>query len=855
MSGGTADFRNLTLQDGRAVGATGGTGGNRNGNYAGGGGVGGSQNGGGGGGGAGAVAAGSSPGWGGSGAYGSGGGGGGGGAGIGSSSYYTSIPRPPYSSVYVSSQSGRGGGPGGFGGGSGGWGGTGYYYSSSGWRGTTTYRGQAGGGGGGGGLGAGGAVSVESGAGASFANVTFANNIAVGGTGGNGGSTDYNGAEGGYGGQGGSGYGGGVFVRSGGSVSFDDASFASSNAVSGGAGGAGGASPANSVINGSFGSNAGEDAYLMHGTDTTFRVSDGERTVRLATGGATEWIRDSYGYYRQVSSAGLPSLTKTGAGDLRIAGTNLPMDITILEGRLIGGLTEVGYRRSVQTGDSTYQYSSITTHGVLVVDEPNGGGFNQVVRGPGSVRFSGSPGININLSQSLTHSGGTTIDAGVKINGASFLFAGDYENNGTVEFRDYGDYNRTFTGMISGTGRLEKTGTAGLEFVRSNTYSGGTDVMQGTLYASGYGEGNGGSSLGTGDVIVRNGATLAGWGSVAPSGVGGVTVELGATLSPGGVNGVDIPNNLSIGDFSGSDYTSFLTLENGSRVRLAVGSDKQDFLQIAGDLNLAGTVNVEISEAGAATPGLYYLIQHHGDRVGDLTNLSATLPTDWTGRLALDASPGAFGVFLELDRIGMNVRDGVATSFASGESLAGLTTHSEVFQGSTDRTRATILDGSVAGTSSVSMTFTDLTGFGTAANSVLGTILNLEGTDGTPIALQLSYDPTQVTLGEAPFLGWWDGSEFVGATEGNYGAGGLAGYYELSYEDFLAAHGGAFDGGSMFGAYGTDLIGRTTWAVIDHNSFFSVTAVPEPREYALGILVALGLMVLVRRRSNGAFRN
>jgi len=71
----------------------------------------------------------------------------------------------------------------------------------------------------------------------------------------------------------------------------------------------------------------------------------------------------------------------------------------------------------------------------------------------------------------------------------------------------------------------------------ANTYSGGTAVTAGTLYANS----TTGSTTGSGTVAVTNGGTLSGGtlsggnGMIAPSGTNGITVTSGGSVTPGGV--------------------------------------------------------------------------------------------------------------------------------------------------------------------------------------------------------------------------------------------------------------------------------------------------------------------------------
>jgi len=85
-----------------------------------------------------------------------------------------------------------------------------------------------------------------------------------------------------------------------------------------------------------------------------------------------------------------------------------------------------------------------------------------------------------------TYTGGTTISAGtLRIGNGSTtgVLPGNVTNNATLEF------NRsdavTYTGVISGSGILRKSGSNNLNLNGNNTYTGETQINQGTLSAVG----------------------------------------------------------------------------------------------------------------------------------------------------------------------------------------------------------------------------------------------------------------------------------------------------------------------------------------------------------------------------------
>lgn len=144
------------------------------------------------------------------------------------------------------------------------------------------------------------------------------------------------------------------------------------------------------------------------------------------------------------------------------------------------------------------------------------------------------------------------------------------------------------------------------------------------------------------------------------------------------------------------------------------------------------------------------------------------------------------------------------------------------------------------------------------AEPLASDILTLTGTAGNgfadTLAIEVTYDETTAfsLFGResAVRLGWLNTAtgEWDLATDGNTGAGIFAGFYAMSYADFLAAHGGAFDPSAMLGAYGLDTSANSVWAVINHNSEFgAIQAVPEPSAWVL-LLSGAAMVFALRRR-------
>ncbi len=203
-----------------------------------------------------------------------------------------------------------------------------------------------------------------------------------------------------------------------------------------------------------------------------------------------------------------------------------------------------------------------------------GGNWN----GTGSVTGvvnSSSDTFTIGSGANLTTTGGLNVGGGSLAGTGTITGSVNYESN----------LNSVFGGTIAGTGSTLTVDAAGskLTLSGSSTYTGGTNVLAGTLLVNN----TTGSGTGTGDVTVASGATLGGTGSIA----GNVTVE--GQLSPGAsIESLDIGGDLVFAANSTLLYELDSLNLNG------------DLLNAAGDLLIGSNVTLNLQELASGSLAL-----------------------------------------------------------------------------------------------------------------------------------------------------------------------------------------------------------------------------------------------------------
>jgi fibronectin-binding autotransporter adhesin len=274
--------------------------------------------------------------------------------------------------------------------------------------------------------------------------------------------------------------------------------------------------------------------------------------------------------------SGTGSVEMLGSGLLALTGANTYSGPTLIS----GGTLQIGNGGS---GASFSGTADVTNNASLVFNHSSSLTFKPAISGSGGLTKTGT-GL-LTLTGASTYSGPTLIIAGTLQvgnggSGASIGGTSGVIDNAKLTF-NHADAI-TFNPIISGSGSLTQTGSGLLVLIGSNSYSGPTIILGGTLEI-----GNGGSGASIGSTLsvtdyaslvfnhadtINFSQVISGTGSVTQSGSGllvltGSNNYSGATLVNGGTlvvgNG---GNGASIGSTSGVVDNASLIFNHGDAV-------------------------------------------------------------------------------------------------------------------------------------------------------------------------------------------------------------------------------------------------------------------------------------------------
>ncbi|MDR1228855.1 MAG: autotransporter-associated beta strand repeat-containing protein [Azoarcus sp.] len=333
--------------------------------------------------------------------------------------------------------------------------------------------------------------------------------------------------------------------------------------------------------------------------------------------------------------SGAGGIEKTGSGTLTLTGTNTYSGATTVSAGTLAGNIAANTNLTVNTG-ATYNGSgaarsigalngagTLTSNNSLSVQS---GAFGGAITGAAASLTKTGSGT-LTLSGNNTYGGGTTVTAGTlsigsdanigsganTLNGGTLALgtAGTYAKDWivSVDSAIEADINATLSGVLSGAGGIEKTGSGTLTLTGANTYTGGTTVTSGTLI---------GNIADNTDLTVNTGATYQGTGAARSinalngagtvTGTGTLTVQSGSftgVISGSGSLGKSGPGTLTLG--GANTYTGMTIVEAGKLVVTGSGaiSDKLT-LHSGAEIDIAGAPTFDqLDVHGGATPAIY----------------------------------------------------------------------------------------------------------------------------------------------------------------------------------------------------------------------------------------------------------
>jgi len=357
-----------------------------------------------------------------------------------------------------------------------------------------------------------------------------------------------------------------------------------------------------------------------------------------------------------VSGTGV--LVKTGRGMVTLTGVNTYTGGTSIESGYLrlssnqaagsGAITLNGGKLDLaQNLTVANDLNLLSSSGAISMDVAYGSGYPYTSTLTGVISGSGllqKIGIgNVTLKGVNSYTGGTSIDAGwvtlgnnaaagtgaITVNGGSLYLQNGINASNSVALAApqskvgvEGTSTGTLSGVISGTGTLNKDGTGTLVLTGANTFTGGVSVNAGSLLVNG-------STLGA--TVVAAGASLGGTGSV-----GNVTLAAGAKITPGASGGSSI----------GTLTLASLKLEGASVIQWNLARADQaagtgyDCLKVTGllDLSAASSLSkLQLVLAGAPTnfdvqqAASFKLMDYGSLNLGSNTNISDLFAIDVSG--------------------------------------------------------------------------------------------------------------------------------------------------------------------------------------------------------------------------------
>lgn len=393
-------------------------------------------------------------------------------------------------------------------------------------------------------------------------------------------------------------------------------------------------------------------------------------TTAAGTGNALTFTDTKDAKIGTLVSDNLTTGTNIGTGwdSLTLSGSNA--DVRIVENLSLASKTiAVNNGATLRTGDHVEPTSTaasigdynVTTDGPdsrVVFDTRGDNTAAQIYNGTisGDGKFERAAGGTTVFTANNSYTGSTTIaqtgtlQLGSGGNTGEVSTESDIIDNGILAINRANDV--LLNGVISGIGALQQIGGGITRLTGNNTYTGDTTVTHGTLLV------NGDQSAARGATTVSGTSTLGGNGIIG----GNVLMNDATTISAGdgGAGTLSINGNLQLG----SKTTSAFELGQA----YTPGGKLNDLINVTGDLQLDGTLDVTTSSSGNFGPGVYRIYNYGGTLNNQTLELGAVPDTQNKSNIFVQTSIDKQVNLVNANGVTLQFWDGATVNQSHGAS-------------------------------------------------------------------------------------------------------------------------------------------------------------------------------------------
>lgn len=333
--------------------------------------------------------------------------------------------------------------------------------------------------------------------------------------------------------------------------------------------------------------NSASSHFVNSGT-----VNFGSSASVIDTGAITNSGTLNFSGGTATLSSGTNSITNTG-------NINLNAGTVLVKGNVVGsGLINMNNGTTLRSGNPDQQIANgIRVNSGTAVIDTNGNNVNLTgsIAGAGVLNKVGTG----NLTWVGANNGSALINSGVLITSTQSQVGNiQLTNNSGVVFDQ--NANGTYSGNVTGNGTFTKTGSGTVTMMGNSAYTGGTNVMQGTLYVGSHGTGQVQSN-----VNIANGGTLGGGGTI----VGNVVSQQGAHIAAG--------NSIGTLNVNGNLNGSGTVIEN------ELNSTTSDLINVSGAATIVGaTLQNKFDAAASYNTHMYRILNANAGLSGRFASVS-----------------------------------------------------------------------------------------------------------------------------------------------------------------------------------------------------------------------------------------